>query len=57
MTAWIASDLKPRCKHCNKLLAEKVSRPWIIGCVRCKTSNSSEDRTLPIATVLEPRLT
>lgn len=57
MSDWIASDLKPRCKRCNKLLAEKVSRPWIIGCVRCKTTNSSEDRTLPIETVLELRPT
>lgn len=57
MTGWVASDLKPRCKRCSKLLAEKVTRPWIIGCVRCKTQNSSVDRTLPIETVLEPRTT
>lgn len=55
VSEWVASDLQPRCKRCNKLLAEKVTRPWIIGCVRCKTQNTSEDRTIPVETILESR--
>ncbi len=36
---WIASDVNPRCRDCNKLLAEKVTRPWRIVCGRCKSVN------------------
>lgn len=50
---WVASDLNPRCRCCGKLLAEKVTRPWIIRCGRCKTPNTGEDRTAPVTTVLE----
>ena len=28
-------DTEPRCKNCNKLLAEMTTRPWIIRCGRC----------------------
>lgn len=37
-------DVKPRCIVCNKLLAERVTRPWTIGCGRCKHQNYSEDK-------------
>ena len=30
------TDSRPRCRHCNKLLAEKVTRPWRIRCPRCR---------------------
>jgi hypothetical protein len=33
-------DEKPRCWRCNRLLAESVSRPWVIVCTRCKARNS-----------------
>jgi phage FluMu protein Com len=54
---YTASDLKPRCKGCGKLLAEKVTRPWEIRCVRCKVTNTSADRTIPVTTILEPNQT
>lgn len=37
-------DVKPRCGVCQKLLAEKVTRPWTIRCGRCKSPNHSEDK-------------
>lgn len=42
-----AMDVRPRCRSCRKLLAEKVTRPWTIGCGRCKTTNSDGDQGLP----------
>jgi phage FluMu protein Com len=50
---YMASDLEPRCKGCGKLLAEKVTRPWVIRCGRCKVTNRSEDRTIPRTVVVE----
>lgn len=48
----ILSDLVPRCHNCNKLLAEKVTRPWVIRCGRCKCTNYAptpgEARTLVV---------
>jgi exosome complex RNA-binding protein Csl4 len=38
----VASDEKPRCWRCGKLLAEEVTRPWTITCVRCKATNMRE---------------
>jgi phage FluMu protein Com len=35
------SDTEPRCWRCDKKLAELVSRPWIIVCVRCKARNQA----------------
>lgn len=32
-------DIQPRCDECGKLLAELVTRPWLIRCVRCKAEN------------------
>lgn len=29
-------DVRPRCPGCNRLLAERVTRPWVIMCSRCK---------------------
>lgn len=29
----------PRCRECGKLLARKVTRPWLIECVRCGEAN------------------
>ena len=51
---WVASDLNPRCRTCGKLLAEKVTRPWVIRCGRCKTTCTGEDRGAPSTVVLEP---
>lgn len=46
-------DVKPRCTVCNKLLAEKVTRPWTIGCGRCKSQNYSEDKRVDKLIVVE----
>lgn len=32
-------DREPRCRYCNKKLAEALTRPWAIVCVRCKSNN------------------
>ena len=32
----ITIDIEPRCPSCNKMLAFKVARPWILKCLRCK---------------------
>jgi phage FluMu protein Com len=45
--AKLAIDIRPRCRSCRKLLAEKVTRPWIIGCGRCKTLNTDSSQGLP----------
>lgn len=50
----IGTDIRPRCRVCGKLLAEAVTRPWTIGCGRCKTSNSSTDGTIPRETRVAP---
>jgi phage FluMu protein Com len=34
-------DWKPRCRYCNKKLANYLARPWSITCVRCKTPNAA----------------
>mgnify|MGYP003405953746 CR=1 FL=1 len=39
-TATPATDKEPRCRECNRMLARLVTRPWIIQCPRCKTTNS-----------------
>lgn len=36
-----ASDDKPRCWRCNRLLAVLVTRPWMITCSRCKAPNKA----------------
>jgi phage FluMu protein Com len=33
-------DHEPRCWRCGKKLAEALSRPWRIRCVRCKAENA-----------------
>lgn len=33
------TDEKPRCWRCNRLLAEMLTRPWLITCTRCKAKN------------------
>lgn len=35
-------DDKPRCWRCNRLLAESVTRPWLIVCSRCKAKNQRD---------------
>jgi phage FluMu protein Com len=32
-------DESPRCWRCNRLLAELLTRPWVIVCTRCKAKN------------------
>lgn len=46
-------DHRPRCKCCDKLLAEKVTRPWLIRCGRCKTENYSEDQRVDKLIIVE----
>ena len=29
-------DVRPRCKACDRVLAEEVGRPWAIQCAKCK---------------------
>jgi hypothetical protein len=36
------TDEKPRCWRCEKLLAEKLTRPWVIVCARCKAKNNKD---------------
>jgi len=36
------SDHKVRCHRCNLLLAELVTRPWVIRCRRCKAPNKAD---------------
>lgn len=50
----IVSDLAPRCGNCNKLLAEKVTRPWTIRCGRCKSVNHTPAPGNPQTVLLEP---
>jgi hypothetical protein len=38
----LTTDEKPRCWRCEKLLAEKLTRPWVILCNRCKAKNAQE---------------
>ena len=35
------TDIRPRCWRCNRVLAEKASRPWEIKCGKCKARNAS----------------
>lgn len=46
-------DVRPRCRCCDKLLAEKVTRPWLIRCGRCKTQNHSEDHRVDKLIIIE----
>lgn len=48
----IAYDLNPRC-HCGKLLAERVTWPWRIRCVRCKTVVTHETQPGPSNALIE----
>ena len=42
-------DREPRCWRCNKMLANSLTRPWDIDCVRCKAKNVREvETTVPI---------
>ena len=36
------TDRRPRCSNCRKLLAEMVTRPWVLRCPRCKHVNTAE---------------
>ncbi len=35
----VETDVGIRCCRCNKLLAERASRPWRITCARCGMRN------------------
>jgi DNA-directed RNA polymerase subunit RPC12/RpoP len=52
----LLSDNCLRCARCNKKLAEKVTRPWRIQCVRCSHTNLSERSMNPKAPPGLPRL-
>lgn len=47
-------DCEPRCWRCEKLLAVKMGRPWVIVCQRCKARNcnplESDDILTPAET-------
>jgi len=34
------TDVDPRCRECNRMLARLLTRPWVIMCPRCKTTNA-----------------
>jgi phage FluMu protein Com len=36
-----STRLKVRCGNCGRLLAERVTAPWVIKCSRCKAINES----------------
>ena len=38
-------DKEPRCWRCKKKVAESLTRPWHVKCVRCKAENYSEGST------------
>ena len=40
-------DREPRCWRCGKKLANYLTRPWDMACVRCKARNSREPARLP----------
>jgi len=29
-------DVEPRCPACGRMLARRLTRPWVIDCPRCK---------------------
>ena len=33
-------DREPRCWRCHKMLANYLTRPWDVSCVRCKAKNA-----------------
>jgi hypothetical protein len=35
------TDVQVRCWRCDRLLAERVGRPWDITCQRCKAKNKA----------------
>ncbi|MCY4114498.1 MAG: hypothetical protein OXG33_11270 [Chloroflexi bacterium] len=35
------TDKKPRCWRCRRVLADEVTRPWVVRCSRCKAKNAS----------------
>lgn len=47
------TDTAPRCVKCKKLLAQAVTRPWVIDCARCKHRNEGGSyQGAPLAGVL-----
>ena len=37
----VATDQRPRCWRCGRVLAEKLTRPWELKCSRCRAANAS----------------
>ena len=37
----VATDQRPRCWRCGRVLGKLLTRPWEMRCLRCKASNSS----------------
>ena len=48
-------DLRPRCGGCGKLLAIRVTRPWVIQCPRCKGINSESGQQVRLVIVMDTR--
>jgi hypothetical protein len=36
----ICTDIEPVCRECRRMLARKLTRPWVIDCPRCRVRNS-----------------
>lgn len=34
------TDIDPRCRECNRMIARLLTRPWVIQCPRCKATNA-----------------
>lgn len=46
-----------RCRQCNKLLAEQITAPWKVKCVRCGAMNfkKEDDATRKVSSPMPSR--
>lgn len=35
----VCADIEPQCFACKRMLARKLTRPWVIDCPRCRARN------------------
>lgn len=49
------TDVDPRCGACQKKLAERLTRPWRIRCIRC--SHVNEQKPLRAEKITPPATT
>lgn len=51
---WAPLGAEVRCGHCNKLLAQEITPPWVIRCTRCKATNVARITVNEYVLVAEP---